>query len=164
MLESFAVHKLLISTNYRLQWDEEKFGGVDVFRIDARKIWIPDIEVFNSAVRSKYVLTINIPESLGAKRDESCITILHRTCCCLPNWRGLIHSTCQVKGKVITWSSWYYRKIKVYCSEFNREVWPQVDWKMLLKQRKMWILGRAKMQHKVGILDTWWLHPESWHL
>ena len=62
MLEiSFAVHNLLISTNYRLQWDEEKFGGVDVFRIDARKIWIPDIEVFNSAVRSKYVLTIDIP-------------------------------------------------------------------------------------------------------
>ena len=38
--------------HFRLQWDEADFGGASVFRIDPKKIWLPDIEVFNTAVRS----------------------------------------------------------------------------------------------------------------
>ena len=35
----------------RLQWNQSEFGNVSVIRLDPRKIWIPDIEVYNAAVK-----------------------------------------------------------------------------------------------------------------
>ena len=36
--------------DFRLQWNESDFGGASVFRINPKKIWLPDIEIYNTAV------------------------------------------------------------------------------------------------------------------
>ncbi|XP_032242803.1 neuronal acetylcholine receptor subunit beta-3 isoform X2 [Nematostella vectensis] len=36
-------------TNLLLKWDPDKYGGITRVRIDASKIWIPDIVLYNSA-------------------------------------------------------------------------------------------------------------------
>ena len=33
-----------------MQWDESKFGGVNVLRVYPSDIWLPDIEVYNAKV------------------------------------------------------------------------------------------------------------------
>ena len=35
---------------YRFQWDEDKFGGVEVLRVYPGDIWLPDIELYNAKV------------------------------------------------------------------------------------------------------------------
>merc|ERR1711915_1017019 len=93
----------LIWTDFRLQWDEEKFEGLDVFRIDARKIWIPDIEVYNSAEPSEMNL---------ASQFATGNAVVY------PNGEVLFIPPV---------------KLKVYCSEFDREVWPQGEQKCNIK-------------------------------
>ena len=39
---------------HRLAWNETDFGGVSVLRIDPSKLWLPDIEVYNTAVNGSF--------------------------------------------------------------------------------------------------------------
>ena len=34
-------------TDYRLMWDPEEFGGIMSIRLDASKMWLPDITLYN---------------------------------------------------------------------------------------------------------------------
>jgi len=44
--------------DYRFQWDEDKFGGVEVLRVYPGDIWLPDIELYNAKeVREFSLLT-----------------------------------------------------------------------------------------------------------
>jgi len=33
-----------------LTWNETEFGGIKVIRINPKRLWLPDIEVYNAAV------------------------------------------------------------------------------------------------------------------
>jgi len=39
----------MVWNDFRLQWNEADFGNVKVIRVNPHKLWIPDIEVYNSA-------------------------------------------------------------------------------------------------------------------
>jgi len=38
----------LVWHDYRFQWDEDKFGGLEVLRVYPGDIWLPDIELYNA--------------------------------------------------------------------------------------------------------------------
>jgi len=50
----------MVWNDFRLQWNQSEFGNVSVIRLDPRKIWIPDIEVYNAADTSQYSLSSQI--------------------------------------------------------------------------------------------------------
>merc|ERR1712183_835999 len=39
----------LVWNDYRLQWNEDDYGGVSVIRVDPSHIWLPDVELYNAA-------------------------------------------------------------------------------------------------------------------
>merc|ERR1712212_393432 len=47
----------MVWNDHRLQWNQTEFGNVSVIRLDPRKIWVPDIEVYNAADTSQYSLS-----------------------------------------------------------------------------------------------------------
>merc|ERR1719187_2485257 len=46
--------------------NEEDFGGAPVFRINPSKIWLPDIEVYNTADFSQYSLSSQLTSATNA--------------------------------------------------------------------------------------------------
>jgi len=38
----------MVWNDYRLKWDKDKFGGVDVLRVYPGDLWLPDIELYNT--------------------------------------------------------------------------------------------------------------------
>jgi len=47
----------LVWNDYRLQWNESDFGGVNVIRVDPNLLWLPDIEVYNTANPAHFSVT-----------------------------------------------------------------------------------------------------------
>merc|ERR1719474_654638 len=47
----------LVWNDYRLQWHESEYGGVNVIRLNPKKVWLPDIELYNAAYPSDYSLS-----------------------------------------------------------------------------------------------------------
>jgi len=60
----------MVWNDYRLQWDESKFGGVNVLRVYPSDIWLPDIEVYNAKEYREF--------SLAAQyRNEPCMALVY---------------------------------------------------------------------------------------
>merc|ERR1719295_1417324 len=38
----------MVWNDYRLQWDQKKFGNVSVLRVYPNDLWLPDIELYNT--------------------------------------------------------------------------------------------------------------------
>jgi len=47
----------LVWNDFRLTWNKTEFGGVNVIRINPKRLWLPDIEVYNGASPSDYALS-----------------------------------------------------------------------------------------------------------
>eukprot|EP00092_Neocalanus_flemingeri_P036515 GFUD01039758.1.p1 GENE.GFUD01039758.1~~GFUD01039758.1.p1 ORF type:complete len:322 (-),score=43.69 GFUD01039758.1:186-1151(-) len=46
----------IVWNDYRLVWNESDYGGVTVIRLDPKNIWLPDIEIYNTADPSQFSL------------------------------------------------------------------------------------------------------------
>jgi len=60
----------MVWNDYRLQWDSEKFGGVDVLRVYPGDIWLPDIELYNTKEYREFSLATQYSK-------EPCMALLY---------------------------------------------------------------------------------------
>jgi len=86
----------LVWNDHRLEWEEEEFGGVSVFRIDPNKIWLPDIEVYNMADPAMMKLS--------------------------SQFKSGTHALVYPNGEVLFIPP---VSLKVMCHDFNHTTWPQ---------------------------------------
>lgn len=40
--------------DYKLRWDPEEYGGVEMLYVPSEQIWLPDVVLFNNWVRSSF--------------------------------------------------------------------------------------------------------------
>merc|ERR1719209_947610 len=60
----------MIWKDYRLQWDEKKFGNVSILRVYPGDLWLPDLELFNSKEYREF--------SLAAQyKNEPCMALVY---------------------------------------------------------------------------------------
>jgi len=56
----------LVWNDFRLTWNETEFGGVNVIRINSKRLWLPDIEVYNAASPADYTLSSQFSSATNA--------------------------------------------------------------------------------------------------
>merc|ERR1719193_1781293 len=60
----------MVWNDYRLQWDEKKFGNVSVLRVYPGDLWLPDIELYNTKEYRQF--------SLAAQyKNEPCMALVY---------------------------------------------------------------------------------------
>lgn len=94
----------LVWDDYRLQWDEADFGGASVFRINPKKIWLPDIEVYNTANPAMM--------SLSSQYSSGTNALVY------PNGEVLYIPPIS---------------LKVFCHNFSHSAWPQGEQECAIK-------------------------------
>jgi len=60
----------MVWNDYRMQWNENDFGGVKVLRINPGDIWVPDIEVYNTKKYRDFSLA-------NQYRNEPCLALVY---------------------------------------------------------------------------------------
>merc|ERR1711915_110164 len=86
----------LVWKDYRLQWHESEYGGVNVIRLNSKKVWLPDIELYNAAYPSDY--------SLSSQYNEGTNVLIY------PDGEVLYVPPVTMK---------------ILCHNFTHSVWPQ---------------------------------------
>jgi len=60
----------MVWNDYRMQWNENDFGGVNVLRINPGDLWVPDIEVYNTKKYRDFSLA-------NQYRNEPCLALVY---------------------------------------------------------------------------------------
>merc|ERR1711915_210701 len=94
----------LVWNDYRLQWHESEYGGINVIRFNPKKVWLPDIELYNAAYPSDY--------SLSSQYNEGTNVLIY------PDGEVLYVPPVTMK---------------VLCHNFTHSVWPQGEQECSIK-------------------------------
>merc|ERR1719153_1641656 len=125
----------LVWDDYRLQWDEADFGGASVFRINPKKIWLPDIEVYNTANPAMM--------SLSSQYSSGTNALVY------PNGEVLYIPPVS---------------LKVFCHNFSHSAWPQGEQECSIKFASWTYDGDVldlELFNNKGYMDMEQMNPSS---